>query len=107
MSETTRKINPLRFVWLDAYEAGGEWYEPDYVPEPRLMTTYGYPVAITDQYVCVASTYDPDQGNFAVAINIPIGMLREVATLVDAPKQTSGNPQTLRQTILDCQQQED
>lgn len=107
MSETTRKINPLRFVWLDAYEAGGEWYTTDYVPELRLMTTYGYPVVITDQYVCVASTYDADEGNFAVAINIPIGMLREVSTLVDAPRSFSGNSQTLRQTIQDCQQQED
>lgn len=108
MSETNRSINPLKFVWLDAYEAGGEWYNTDYVPEDRLMTTYGYPISITQEYVAVASTYDPDEDNYAVVINIPIGMLKEVTSVsVGDPRQVSATPQTHRQTILQNLPQKD
>ena len=75
MSTDERSVNPSRFVWLDAYEAEGEWYGTDYVPEVRPMTTYGYAIAITDKYISVASTYDPDTEQYACVINIPIGML--------------------------------
>lgn len=102
MSETTRQINPLKFVWLDAYEAGGEWYTTDYVPEDRLMITYGYPIAITREYVSIASTYDQDDDNYAVVINIPIGMLKEVTSLsAGDPQQASTTQRTPRQTILE------
>lgn len=104
-----RKLQPLKFVWLDAYEAGGEWYGvDDYNAEDRLMVTYGFPVAINRNYVTVASTYDPDEDNYAVAINIPIGMLKEVTHLqVGGLQRGPIDEQTLRQTIGHYQPQQD
>lgn len=104
----SRKINPLKFVWLDAYEAGGEWYGADYEAEDRLMITYGYPISINRNYVSVASTYDTGDDNYAVVINIPIGMLKEVTQVqVDGLRQVPTDEQTLRQTIEHYQQQQD
>lgn len=73
--ENTRTILPNKFTWMDAYEAEGEWYGTDYTPEQRLMVTYGYPIAITKDYIAIASTYDPETESYACVINIPLGML--------------------------------
>ena len=70
-----RTIQPNKFVWMDAYEGEGEWYGTDQAPERRLMVTYGYPIAITDDYISIASTYDAELEQYACVINIPIGML--------------------------------
>jgi hypothetical protein len=73
--ENTKPIAPQKYTWMDAYEAEGEWYDTDYRAEKRLMVTYGYPIAITDEYISIASTYDPDMEQYACVINIPLGML--------------------------------
>jgi hypothetical protein len=73
--ENTRKIMPNKFTWMDAYEAEGEWYDTDYTPTLRLMVTYGYPIAVTKDYISIASTYDPETESYACVINIPLGML--------------------------------
>lgn len=102
MEETPRQIHASKFVWLDAYEGEGEWYGTDYEPEHRQMTTYGYPIAITDTYIAIASTYDPDMEQYACVINIPIGMILEIQQVPDRNEvtQVSIDTETQRQCIL-------
>lgn len=71
----TNKTTPESVVWMDAYEAEGEWYGTDYVAERRLMTTVGYVIAEVSDYISVASTYDPELEQYACVINIPHGMI--------------------------------
>lgn len=107
MDAEQTKVIPLRFVWLDAYEGEGEWHEAGvYDPEDRLMVTYGYPIAMNRNYVAVASTYDETGNNYAMVINIPWGMLKEVSTIPEADGLllASTDAQTLRQTIEDYRQ---
>jgi hypothetical protein len=107
----TNRANPMRFVWLDAYEGDGEWYDyGDYDAEDRLMVTYGFPFAFNRNYVSVASTQDPMDDNYACVINIPWGMLREVATVNLPAGDHRPEPidvETLRRTIQNYQQQQD
>lgn len=102
-------ISPLRFVWLDAYEGDCDWYDlGDYDAPEREMVTYGYPFSMNNYYLSVASTCDPDGGHYAVVINIPWGMLSKITTIPeDGQLPVSINVQTLRQTILRYQQQQD
>jgi hypothetical protein len=96
-NETDASI-PQSIVWMDAYEAEGEWYGTDYTAEKRLMTTIGYVIAKTNDYWSVASTYDPDMEQYACVINIPIGMvvtatpILEVFGLVEADSADTETP---------------
>lgn len=104
---TTEQIPPMRFVWLDAYEGDSDWFDRgDYDPEDRLMVTYGYPFATNRNYVAVASTCDPAGDNYAVIINIPWGMLREVTTIpqADGQRPVPVDAETLRRTTAHYQQ---
>lgn len=111
MDDTTPKVAPLKFVWLDAYEGDSDWFDyGDYDPEDRLMVTYGYPFSTNRNYVSVASTHDPTGDNYAVIINIPWGMLREVTALspqAGDPPPESVDVESLRRTIRHYQQQQD
>lgn len=111
MEDSTPKVTPLKFVWLDAYEGDSDWFDyGDYDPEDRLMVTYGYPFATNRNYVAVASTFDPAGDNYAVIINIPWGMLREVTSIepqVDSQETEPTDPETLRRTIQRYRQQKD
>jgi len=111
VEDSTPKVAPLKFVWLDAYEGDSDWFDyGDYDPEDRLMVTYGYPFATNRNYVAVASTLDPTGDNYAVIINIPWGMLREVTAIepqVDAPEKEPVDPETLRRTIQHYRQRKD
>lgn len=83
------------YVWMDAYEAEGEWYGTDYVPTHRLMYTYGYVLAQTNDYVALASTYDPELEQYACVINIPLGMVvsvQEVSPETFPPKNATRHP---------------
>lgn len=106
-----REIRASKFVWLDAYEGEGEWYGTDYEPELRQMTTYGFPIAITDTYIAIASTYDPDMEQYACVINIPIGMLKSVTPVSDSNNETTGlvsaDTETQRQCSLRPSQPQD
>lgn len=81
--ETNANI-PQSIVWMDAYEAEGEWYDTEYKAEKRLMTTIGYVIAKTADYWSVASTYDPDMEQYACVINIPIGMVVTCTPILEA-----------------------
>jgi len=94
-----REIRASKFVWLDAYEGEGEWYGTDYEPEHRKMTTYGYAIAITDTYIAVASTYDPDMEQYACVICIPIGMVLSVTPVSDR------NETVISQVVADSETQ--
>ena len=111
MDEKNIKMNPLKFVWLDAYEADGEWFTAgDYDAPERYVTTYGYPFAANNYYVSVASTYDEDGDNYAVAINIPWGMVKEITSLHrpgDDRTPVVVDAQMLRRTIENYQQTQD
>lgn len=110
MDAEQTKIIPLRFVWLDAYEGEGEWHDASsYDPEDRLMVTYGYPIAMNRNYVAVASTYDEGGNTYAMVLNIPWGMLKEVTTIPEGSglPLASADAQTLRQTIAHYQRQKD
>lgn len=111
MDDTTPRVAPLKFVWLDAYEGDSDWFDyGDYDPEDRLMVTYGYPFATNRNYVAVASTHDPTGENYAVIINIPWGMLRSVTAIepqAGDPPPESTDVQALRQTIQHYRQQQD
>ena len=108
---TTNHANPMRFVWLDAYEGDADWYDyGDYEAEDRLMITYGFPFAVNRNYVSVASTQDPMGENYACVINIPWGMLREVSTINPQAGDHPPEPidvETLRRTIQHYQQHQD
>lgn len=94
--QTQPVIYPHIFVWMDAYEGDGEWYGLDYMPETRLMTTVGYPIKKTDKYLAIASTYDPDNDNYACLICIPLGMIVSshiCAEVVNVSRETT-YPQT-------------
>lgn len=97
-----RTIRPSKFVWLDAYEGEGEWYGTDYEPEHRRMTTYGYPIAITDTYIAIASTYDPDMEQYACVICIPIGMLLTVTPVSDRNEEPTLQVQADTETQRQC-----
>lgn len=101
-SNNTREIRVSKFVWLDAYEAEGEWYGTDYEPERRPMTTYGYPIAITDTYISIASTYDPDTEQYACVINIPIGMVISVEPVSDRNETVISQVATNNETQHQC-----
>lgn len=111
MEDSTPKVAPLKFVWLDAYEGDSDWFDyGDYDPEDRLMVTFGYPFATNRNYVAVASTCDPSGDNYAVIINIPWGMLREVTAIdpqADGPMTAPVDVETLRRTIQNYRQQQD
>jgi hypothetical protein len=87
--ENTKEIVPKKFTWMDAYEAEGEWYDCEYKAERRLMVTYGYPIAVTDEYISIASTYDPDMEQYACVINIPLGMLVETEEVAKVSAETT------------------
>jgi len=111
-SMDNRTIRASKFVWLDAYEGEGEWYGTDYEPELRHMTTYGYPIAITDTYIAIASTYDPEMEQYACVICIPIGMLVTVTPVSDRNEeettwQASADTETQRQCTLRPSQLQD
>ena len=96
---TDRKIQPNKFIWMDAYEGEGDWYGTDHTPERRLMVTLGYPIAITEEYISIASTYDAELDQYACIINIPIGMIVNTEVLKDVSVETSFtlNPTTSNQ----------
>ena len=104
-----RKILASKFVWLDAYEGEGEWYGTDYEPERRVMTTYGYPIAVTPTYISIASTYDPDMEQYACVINIPVGMILDIEQVSDRNDvtQVSADTETQRQCTLRPERQWD
>lgn len=99
MMENDQPVVPRKYVWMDAYEAEGEWYGTDHIPERRLMVTYGYPIATTNEYISIASTYDAELEQYACVINIPLGMLvsTEVEPNVSVETSFDFNPSTNNQ----------
>lgn len=79
--EYAKQNKPIEVKWLDAYEAGGEWFDSDYRAERRTMITYGYALSVNAEYLSVGSTWDTDLDQFACVINIPLGMILNISPI--------------------------
>lgn len=60
-----------QIVWKDSYSIEDLWHPTsDYTSEPRVIITAGFLVHEDDEYITVATTYDPDSETFGNGIAV-------------------------------------
>lgn len=70
--------------WLDAYSEDGEWADvEEFEFHHHVQVTVGFPVAIDDYYLLVASSVDPENSSYFQGMCIPLYMIREVDVVSD------------------------
>lgn len=65
------KTPPIQIVeWWDSFAIEDEWYELSAKHPPRHILSSGYIVGEDDNYLYLASTFDPTSGTYSVALAI-------------------------------------
>lgn len=60
----------IHVIWQDTYALDDDWHPAAVTIERRLMRTIGFKIAENDEYVLIASTYDPTADTYGSAIAI-------------------------------------
>jgi len=71
----------VHVIWQDTYALDDEWHPAAVTIERRLIRTIGFKIAENDEYVVIASTYDPTADTYGSAIAIHKPCIHATSTI--------------------------